>query len=75
MCEFFPRLSITSVDGKQHLSEVVFSALVGIFTVREMTGFGLYPYTEDMLDSINRSPTSGTSYSLFTYSGLLNLEN
>ena len=26
---FFPHLSITSVDGKQHLSEVVFSALVG----------------------------------------------
>jgi hypothetical protein len=25
----FPRLSILSVDGKQHLSEVVFSALVG----------------------------------------------
>ena len=25
----FPRLSISSVDGKQHLSEVVFSALVG----------------------------------------------
>ena len=28
MHEFFSRLSIASVDGKQHLSEVVFSALV-----------------------------------------------
>ena len=26
---FFPRLSIASVDGKQYLSEAVFSALVG----------------------------------------------
>jgi hypothetical protein len=25
----FSRLSVASVDGKQHLSEVVFSALVG----------------------------------------------
>jgi hypothetical protein len=25
----FSRLSVASIDGKQHLSEVVFSALVG----------------------------------------------
>jgi hypothetical protein len=29
MRELFPRLSIASVDGKQYLGEVVFSALVG----------------------------------------------
>ena len=34
--EFFSCLSIASVDGKQHLSEVVFSALVGFFIVTKM---------------------------------------
>jgi hypothetical protein len=29
MREFFPRLSIASVDDKQDLNEVVFSALIG----------------------------------------------
>ena len=47
---FFPSLSIASIDGKQYLNEVVFSALVG---------FSLYPYTQDsqnMLDSTNSDP-------------------
>jgi hypothetical protein len=35
MREFFSCLSIASVDGKQHLSEVVFSALIG-FSLRKM---------------------------------------
>ena len=29
MRDFFPRLSVASVDGKQHLNKEVFSALVG----------------------------------------------
>ena len=33
-----------SVDGKQHLSEVVFSR---ILIVRKITGSGSYPYTQD----------------------------
>ena len=40
------RLSIASVDGKQHLSEVRFSSR-RIFIVRKMTGSGSYPYTQD----------------------------
>ena len=38
MREFFSRMSIASVDGKQHLSEVVFSALVGF----SLEGFDFY---------------------------------
>ena len=46
----FSRLSIASVDGKQHLSELVYSAVVGF-------GSGSYRYTkdsQDMLVSRNR---------------------
>ena len=40
MREFFSRLSITSVDGKKHLSEVVFSALVGFLLLEKYPTFG-----------------------------------
>jgi len=46
----FSRLSIASVDGKQHLSEVVYSAVVGFIS-------GSYRYvkdSQDMLVSRNR---------------------
>ena len=47
-------LSIALVDGKQRLSEIVFSALVG-FSLHETRGddlvSGSYPYTQDTLDS------------------------
>ena len=59
MRDFFPRLSIVSVDVKQHLGEVVFSVLARIFVIREMTGSGLYPFTQDsrdVLDSTNSGP-------------------
>ena len=45
-CVNFFRLSIAPVHGMQHLSEVVFSALVGIFIVRKMAerfGFRVVP--------------------------------
>ena len=43
----FSRLSITSVDGKQHLSEVVFSALIGYWLTERLeqrTWFRLFFY-------------------------------
>ena len=43
----FSRLSIASVDGKQHFSAVVFSAVVGDFILRKVTVSGSYPYTQD----------------------------
>ena len=52
MREFFPHLSTVSVDGKQHLSEVVFSALVG---------FSLY--TTSTHHRVNQSPKSATGMS------------
>ena len=36
----FSRLSIASVDDKQHLSEVVFSALVGFSLLEQYPTFG-----------------------------------
>jgi hypothetical protein len=36
----FSRLSIVSFDGKQHLSEVVFSALVGVSLLEKYPTFG-----------------------------------
>ena len=41
----FSRLSIASINGKQHLSEVVYSALVGF-------GSGTYRYTKDSQDML-----------------------
>ena len=53
MHEFFSRLSIVSVDSEQHLSEVVFSTLIGFLFVREVSDFqvekaisGREPYQE-----------------------------
>ena len=43
----FSRLSTTSVDDKQHLSELVFRALVGFSLYRNMTVSGSYPYIQD----------------------------
>jgi hypothetical protein len=40
MHEFFSCLSIVSVDGKQHLREVVFSALVRFSLLKEYLSFG-----------------------------------
>ena len=60
MCEF-SRLSIASVDGKQHFSEVVFSALVGFSfyeSLRNDLTSESYPKTQDMLDSTNSDPDS-----------------
>ena len=51
---FFFRLSIASVDCKQHLSEIVFSALVGIFIVRNMMerfGFRVVPVHPGLVTS------------------------
>jgi hypothetical protein len=41
MCEFFSRQSVASIDGKQHLSEVVFSALVGFSLLEKYPTFRL----------------------------------
>ena len=43
----FSHLLIVSVDGKQHLSEVVFSGSLRIFVVRKMTGSRSYPNIQD----------------------------
>ena len=46
----FSSLSIGSADGKQHLSEVVFSALVGFSLQGKWQNdlvSGSYPYTQD----------------------------
>ena len=40
MREFFLCLSIASFDDKQHLSEVVFSALVGFLLLEKYPTFG-----------------------------------
>jgi hypothetical protein len=40
MCEFFSCQSIASIDGKQHLYEVVFSALVGFSLLEKYPIFG-----------------------------------
>ena len=55
-CVHFSRLSIASVDGKQHLSEVVFSALVG---------FPLY--TTSTRHRVKQSPKSTTGMSSVAY--------
>ena len=55
----FSRLSIVSVDGKQHLSEVLFSALIGFSLYGKWLNdlvSGLYPHTQEMLDSTNSDP-------------------
>ena len=52
---FIPRLN-SVIDGKQHLSEVVFSALVGFSLkgkLRDDLVSGSYPCTQNMLDSTN----------------------
>ena len=41
----FSPLSVASINGKQHLSEVVYSALVGF-------GSGTYRYTKDSQDML-----------------------
>ena len=46
MREFFPCLSIASVDGKQHELGSFYCCSL-IFIVRKMTGSGSYPYTQD----------------------------
>ena len=56
MSDFFPRLPIASVDGKQHLSKVVFSRS---FIERKKTGSVSNMYTrdsQDILDSTNSYP-------------------
>ena len=40
MREFFPHLSIASVDGKRHLSEIVFNALIGFSLLEKYPTFG-----------------------------------
>ena len=77
----FPHLSIASVDGKKHLSEVKFSALIKSFIVRKITGSGSYPYTQDSQDifvSTTSAPDFMNSiisvtlaYSIFTYYRLI----
>ena len=47
----FPRLSIASVDGKQHLSKVVFVHSSNFHLIS-----GSYSYTQGMHDSTNSDP-------------------
>jgi hypothetical protein len=56
MHDFF-LLSIASVEGKQHLSEIMFSVLVRFsWKFMERFGFRVVPYTQDILDSTNSNP-------------------
>ena len=61
MREFFSRLSIASVDGKQHLSEVVFSSLVG-FSLRMTERFGFRDSTNSDPDFKNTLITNDESW-------------
>ena len=66
------RLSIASVDGKQHFAKIVFSALVGFSLEGKMTGSGSYrvPRTHRTCWSPQTvNPTSWTPESLVTRPG------